>query len=363
MKQIVQRVVARHVAGTDEDELQADGRIWTPPVDNALGYGEDLQDPGKNPPNNPGKGKGNIYECQGYGLGGEQKCYTHRGIPSGNKSEYNKKYRKMRWPGGYGKKQAGAAKAYLEGLVQQLVDLADTSSAEAEYALFDLLFKAYLENDTGAFTRVLRMYGVPLAHKAARELLGHMKQMKNAFWGLGRVKADRAYNLQDKSTGSFYAGGTYSNPRTTSDLNRALVLDGSMLLKDERWKVQWTAIQATTGYGGEESFMIEASEKAASQEVAKTILLQMGGVGRITAMTGASNFVSGNNYVSFKFPNRGRRHPNYVKVTYAAGDDLYNMEFGRICGVDYKVLSTDTGVYGDMLKPIFEKTTGLRLSL
>lgn len=248
MKKIVQRVAARYMAEQD-DELMADGRIWTPPVERPLGYGQDLKDPGKNPPNNPGKGKGNIYECQGYGLGGEQKCYTKRNIPSGNKSEYNKKYRKQRWPGGYGKKKAGQVKALLEGLVQQLVDAANPSSDKAEFALFDLLFQTYLEGDSAQFQRILRMYGIPLTHKAAQTLLGHMKQMKQAFFGLGGVKADRAYNLQDKSTGEFYAGGTYSNPATTSDINRAELIDGSVLLKDNRWKVRWTAIPATSGYG------------------------------------------------------------------------------------------------------------------
>lgn len=359
MKQIVQKVVARYMA-EDTDEVDA-GRIWTPPVKGPLEYGEDLKDPGKAPPNNPGKGKGNIYECQGYGLGGEQKCYTHRGIPSGNKKEYNKKYRKQRWPSGYGKK-AGAAKAYLEGLVQQLVDIANTSSAKAEYALFDLLFNSYLESDVASFTRVLRMYGIPLTHSAARELLGHMNQSKTAFWGHGAVKADRSYNLQDKSTGEFYAGGTFSNPRTTSDINRALVIDGSMLLQDARWQVHWTAIQATTGSGSGSGFAIEAQHKQAN-EIAKTILMQMGGIGRIKAMTGAKDFIAGSNNVSFKFPNRQKNKPNYVKITYNAGLDLYDMEFGKVFNMTYKVLSTDRGVYSDMLKPIFEKTTGLRLSL
>lgn len=102
-----------------------------------------------------------------------------------------------------------------------------------------------------------------------------------------------------------------------------------------------------------------ASGKKANA-LAKEILAQMGGVGRITAMTGAKNFVAGNNYVSFQFPNR--RGPNYVKITLTSLD-LYDMEFGRIVKWDLKNKKTINGVYNDQLKPIFEKETGLRLSL
>ena len=47
-------------------------------------------------------------------------------------------------------------------------------------------------------------------------------------------------------------------------------------------------------------------------QVAKTILEQLGGAGRLQVMTGAYNFVAYPNGVSFKFKNR---KVNYVKIT------------------------------------------------
>ena len=121
-----------------------------------------------------------------------------------------------------------------------------------------------------------------------------------------------------------------------------------------------------------------------AKEVAMTILSQMGGVGRIQAMTGAKNFAyfdeKGVKGVSFNFPNRGNK-PNFVKITLDEGTDTYTVEFGKKKPISWKrmekiaeagrdpkaedfytKLSEHTGVYWDMLKELFEKNTGLYLS-
>lgn len=96
-------------------------------------------------------------------------------------------------------------------------------------------------------------------------------------------------------------------------------------------------------------------------EIAATILRQMGGIGRIRAMTGAKNFIDYGNGVSFQFPNKAAGRPNLCKVTLRP-EDTYLVEFGRHRGTTYKVLKTLDGVYGDMLKSLFEQESGLYLS-
>jgi len=96
-------------------------------------------------------------------------------------------------------------------------------------------------------------------------------------------------------------------------------------------------------------------------EIAATILRQMGGMGKICAMTGAKNFIDYGNGVSFRFPNNVKGRPNTFKVTLDP-DDTYSVEFGRCRGTTYKILKTLNGIYWDMLKSLFEQESGLYLS-
>jgi hypothetical protein len=98
------------------------------------------------------------------------------------------------------------------------------------------------------------------------------------------------------------------------------------------------------------------------QEVAQTILKQMGGTGRLVAMIGAKDFIAYPNAVAFKFANAGAGKPNYVKITLAPSD-TYDVEFGRVRGRDYKVIKSFDDVYAESLRRVFESTTGLYLSL
>ena len=94
--------------------------------------------------------------------------------------------------------------------------------------------------------------------------------------------------------------------------------------------------------------------------VAKTILEQMGGSGRIVAMTGAKNFIFDVASVSFRWT--ARRGPNHCTVT-LRGDDTYDVTFGRLVKYELRETSTASMVYADQLVPIFESTTGIFLSL
>ena len=108
-------------------------------------------------------------------------------------------------------------------------------------------------------------------------------------------------------------------------------------------------------------------------DVTATILRQLGGINRLGAMIGAANFISygpvgadkygeGQGGVSFRFSNPGAGKPNYVKIVLDA-DDTYTVTFGRVRGRDYKAMAPVHGIYTSNLKALFERTTGVYLSL
>jgi hypothetical protein len=94
--------------------------------------------------------------------------------------------------------------------------------------------------------------------------------------------------------------------------------------------------------------------------VAKTILMQLGGSGSLKMMLGARDFLDHGNALSFKFPNR--RGPNHVKITLES-DDSYTVEFGRIVKYVLKNKKVHRGIYAETLGPLFTRETGLNLRL
>ena len=96
------------------------------------------------------------------------------------------------------------------------------------------------------------------------------------------------------------------------------------------------------------------------KQIALNIGNQLGGLGRLKAMTGANNFVAHEDGLSFKF--KSCKRSNYCKVTLDPSD-TYTVEFGKIRKFEYKVTEKLEGVYCDMLMDIFEGHTGLYLTL
>jgi hypothetical protein len=97
-------------------------------------------------------------------------------------------------------------------------------------------------------------------------------------------------------------------------------------------------------------------------EIASTILKQMGGSSRLNAMIGATGFLSikNGNGVSFRF--KGSKIANYVEITLNSLD-TYTVRFVKIRGTEVKEVKTEPIVYCDGLKPLFERTTNLYLTL
>jgi len=95
-------------------------------------------------------------------------------------------------------------------------------------------------------------------------------------------------------------------------------------------------------------------------EIANTILKQLGGTGRLNAMTGAKNFVAIENGVQFKI-GRNSKSINTVIIR-LNGRDLYDVEFGRTRKYEFKVVNRIEDAYNDMLKDLFEENTGMYLT-
>ncbi len=91
---------------------------------------------------------------------------------------------------------------------------------------------------------------------------------------------------------------------------------------------------------------------------ANEILNQLGG-NKFIAMTGVTCYSDGNTLVC-KF--KGSKVANIMYVTLNE-NDLYDVKICKFKGMDIKSVKEVNGAYSDMLKPLFEKTTGLRASL
>lgn len=96
-----------------------------------------------------------------------------------------------------------------------------------------------------------------------------------------------------------------------------------------------------------------------NQEVAATIINQMGGVRRLSLMTGAKDFVAIEDGVRFSLPRTAAiKGINLVEVT-LNGSDLYDMRFMRYRAADCVTVSQVEDVYFDQLEEIFTQVTGL----
>ena len=79
--------------------------------------------------------------------------------------------------------------------------------------------------------------------------------------------------------------------------------------------------------------------------------------GQFRMMTGAKDFVGGENYLMFRIGQNCHKI-NKVKITLTPAD-TYTMEFFRIRGANFTVAAKHEDVYFDQLLPIFEKETGM----
>tara|TARA_B100000927_G_C16471836_1_gene471892 strand:- start:2620 stop:3258 length:639 start_codon:yes stop_codon:yes gene_type:complete len=105
-----------------------------------------------------------------------------------------------------------------------------------------------------------------------------------------------------------------------------------------------------------------ASSKTANQ-VASTIVRQLGGGGRLVSMIGLRQMINQDNGVTLVFPLfKHKGAVNRVRIT-LNGKDLYDMEFIRVRGKSVKTVRTFNDVWGMDLIEKFEEGTGLLLKI
>lgn len=86
---------------------------------------------------------------------------------------------------------------------------------------------------------------------------------------------------------------------------------------------------------------------------------------RLSAMTGAKNFVYDNNKNALYFDFKLCKKANKCTLQYNEGMDLYTMTFNKYNSrtADFKEIKKYEGLFCDDLKRIFEEFTGLYISL
>ncbi len=96
--------------------------------------------------------------------------------------------------------------------------------------------------------------------------------------------------------------------------------------------------------------------------VREIILQQLGG-GKFIAMTGARNFIGLEDGLSFKLPsNFASDGINFIRVKLNVRD-TYDVEFGKVRGLNYTQHSLHEDIYNDNLRDVISRVTGLSLSL
>lgn len=103
--------------------------------------------------------------------------------------------------------------------------------------------------------------------------------------------------------------------------------------------------------------MTKEEAKATADMTAK----YLGGYGKLSAMIGANAFgFSGDGSLTFKF--KMFKGANTVKFE-VNGKDLYDVTFYKVGKYDFKEVKAFNDLYFDQLRSVFEKFTGLYLSL
>ena len=97
-----------------------------------------------------------------------------------------------------------------------------------------------------------------------------------------------------------------------------------------------------------------------NQEIAQTIIQQLGGGGRLVAMIGAKNFVAIESGLSFKFG--ACPQYNYLSIT-LNGMDLYDLRLVKVRAHSIVREKTVSGIYAEDLRQTIESETKLCLSL
>jgi len=156
------------------------------------------------------------------------------------------------------------------------------------------------------------------------------------------------------------ASDAYSKPKImkVAKSKRAATILYNKLIKTDKYEA--IGMESVEHWNRTNSPKIKEGKLTESQQVAKTILQQLGG-NKFIAMTGAKNFGSSKNSLQFKI-GKNSKSISHVIITLKSSD-LYDVEFIRMRGTSRKVVKKLKGVYADMLQKIFTKYTGMNTRL
>ena len=132
------------------------------------------------------------------------------------------------------------------------------------------------------------------------------------------------------------------------------------LEKEKNWQdsLTWQAQHEYNPQFEDGGTVAPANDPERDKEIAKNILIQLGGRAKLNMMTGAYDFYAVPSGVVFKIKNK---KANFIRITLNA-KDLYNISIGRIHGSSFKIIVEANDLYDDMLIPVIEKYTGMFLS-
>lgn len=105
---------------------------------------------------------------------------------------------------------------------------------------------------------------------------------------------------------------------------------------------------------------------SSNQEIAKTILAQLGG-NKFAAMTGARSFSSGNRSLGMRLPRTPKGCFTGLRIELTDMDDyrlVFLKQAGSFAKGDFRIVEHEvTGIYCENLADAFEDATGLRTKL
>lgn len=97
-----------------------------------------------------------------------------------------------------------------------------------------------------------------------------------------------------------------------------------------------------------------------NKQIANTILQQLGGSGRVSSMLGAKNFAAIESGLQFRWAAKAKNKANFINIK-LNGNDLYDITFIRVYGLNLTEISEHNDVYAEDLISLFETQTGLYL--
>ena len=106
----------------------------------------------------------------------------------------------------------------------------------------------------------------------------------------------------------------------------------------------------------------KARNPASDVEIANLIVSQLGGHSKLRAMIGAKDFCADTKALIFKWMDGNARQGNAVKIKLEASD-TYTVTFWYRRGLEVREVAKFDDIYADQLIEVFERQTGLKLSL